>query len=106
MLIAFFIWTLGAIIFLLLGLTSLKSKRPVGFFNFTRTPEVVDIRAYNRAVAKLWLIFSVLLELIGLPLLFIEQNSPYFVFLMLAVFSLVLAMMVSYLSILSKYRRR
>lgn len=57
-------------------------------------------------LALLWFITGIVFELIGLPFLFLKQNSPGFVFMMLATVALVIVMMVVYLSISRKYEER
>jgi len=54
---------------------------------------------YSRALES-----AAVLEIIGVPILFLEQNSPYFVLITLAVVILVLVMMIAYARIEAKYR--
>lgn len=48
---------------------------------------------------------AVILEIIGIPFLFIEQNSPLFLLVILDVVILILAMMVAYIKIEGKYAK-
>lgn len=48
-------------------------------------------------------VFTVLFELIGVSLLFIKQNSPLVILIVLGVVLLVIGMMVTYTKIESKY---
>lgn len=104
MVIAFFVWSICAAIFLAIGFSCRKAGEAAGFFTFAKPPEVTDIRRYNHAVAALWFTAAVILEIIGVPLLFLEQNSPFFVPVIFAVIVLVIAMMVAYLRIEAKFR--
>lgn len=104
-LIAFIVWTICAAIFLGIGFRCRKAGDAVGFFTFVKPPTVTDVKQYNHAVAALWFAAAVLLEMIGVPLLFIEQNSPLFVPIIFAVMALVIAMMIVYVKIEAKYRK-
>ena len=93
MVIGFVIWSIVAGIFLCIGVSSWKSKVSVGFYTFAKKPNVKDIKKYNRAVSVLWFVVAAVLEVVGIPIVFLEQNSPLFVLLILVVVILVLAMM-------------
>ena len=100
----FFIWTLITLIFVYIGITIRKSNIPVNLFTFGDAPKVNDIKRYNKAVSNLWLVFTILFEMIGISLLFIKQNSPLVILIVLGVVFLVIGMMVTYTKIESKYR--
>lgn len=101
---AFIIWTIISIVFEYIGITTRRSSIPVNLFTFSDVPKVNDVKGYNRAVSNLWLVFTVLFEMIGISLLFIKQNSPFVVLIVLGVVFLVIGMMVAYIKIESKYR--
>lgn len=100
----FILWTLITLISVYIGITTRKSNMPVNLFTFGDVPKVNDVKRYNRAVSNLWLVFTVLFEMIGISLLFIKQNSPFVVLIVLGVVFLVIGMMVAYIKIESKYR--
>ncbi|MCI6696400.1 MAG: hypothetical protein MR457_03075 [Solobacterium sp.] len=100
----FFIWTLITLIFVYIGITIRKSNIPVNLFTFGDAPKVNDIKRYNKAVSNLWLVFTILFEMIGISLLFIKQNSPLVILIVLGVVFLVIGMMVMHTKIESKYR--
>lgn len=100
----FFIWTLITLIFVYIGITIRKSNIPVNLFTFGDAPKVNDIKRYNKAVSNLWLVFTILFEIIGISLLFIKQNSPFIILIVLGVVFLVIGMMVMHTKIESKYR--
>ena len=104
MIIAFVIWSIVAALFLAIGIGIRKSKNAVGFFTGVKPPEVKDIKRYNHAVSKLWIVVAVILEIMGIPFLFIEQNTPVFIFLILGVVALVIGMAFVYIKIESKYK--
>lgn len=105
MIIAFIIWSLVAILFVIFGVSARKSKEAVGFFSGVKPPEVKDVKAYNYAVSRLWFIFALLYEILGVPFLFFKQNSPYFVIIMILIMPLIIGMVVVYLRIEGKYRK-
>lgn len=100
----FFIWTLITLIFVYIGITIRKSNIPVNLFTFGDAPKANDIKRYNKAVSNLWLVFTILFEMIGISLLFIKQNSPLVILIVLGVVFLVIGMMVMHTKIESKYR--
>ena len=104
MLIAFIIWSIVAVLFFVIGIVGRKSKEAVGFFAFVKPPEVKDVNKYNHAVSALWIIAAVVLEIIGVPFLFLEQNSPYAILVIFGVVVLSIGMMIAYLRIESKYK--
>lgn len=100
----FILWTIISIVFVYIGITTRRSSIPVNLFTFSDVPKVNDVKGYNRAVSNLWLVFTVLFEMIGISLLFIKQNSPFVVLIVLGVVFLVIGMVVAYIKIESKYR--
>ena len=105
MIIGFVIWTICAGIFLAIGISAWKSKKPVGFFTGQKPPEVDDVEKYNHAVAVLWFVGAGVFEALGLPLLFLEQNSIGFVPVILCVPVMLIAMMIAYVRIEARYRK-
>lgn len=103
MIIAFIIWSIVAVLFFGIGIRIRKSKDAVGFFTFVKPPVVTDINKYNRSVSMLWMVAAVILEIIGMPILFLEQNSPMFILLIFGVMALIIGMMIVYLRIQAKY---
>lgn len=106
MLLAFIIWSLCSLLFLIIGISSKMSKKPAGFFSNCKAPEVTDVKKYNNAVAKIWFVAAVVFELLGVPFLVLEQNSPIFIIIILPIPFLVVLMVVAYLRIEAKYRKK
>lgn len=108
MIIGFVIWSIVSVIFICIGISCWKSKEAVGFFTFCNAPIVLEenVAKYNHSVAGLWMIVAILLEIIGIPIIFLEQNSPAFIFVVFAVIILIIAMMCAYIRIESKYTER
>lgn len=105
MIIGFTIWSIVAIIFLGIGISSRKSREAAGFFTFVNPPDVQEVEQYNKAVSILWFAAAGVLELIGIPILFLQQNSPLYILIIFAVVLLVIIMMLAYFKIGMKYRK-
>ena len=105
MIIGFIIWSIVAIVFLAIGFSCRRSHEPAGFFTFVKPPAVKNVEEYNKAVSVLWFIGTAVFEIAGLPFLFQEQKSPYFIFLIVALMIWVIGMMIAYLRIEAKHRK-
>ena len=103
MIIGFVIWSLCSAIFFGIGVSAWVAKKPVGFFTGVKPPEVKDTKKYNHSVAVLWFVYAILLEICGIPLLFLEQNSAGFVPVMFGVVVITIALVIVYLQIEKKY---
>lgn len=106
MIFAFIIWSIAAGIFGLIGFGCKNAKEAAGFFTFASPPTVTDVKKYNHAVAKLWGAAAAVLELLGFPFLFLEQNSPGFILILFGVMIEIITMMIVYLHIEAKYRKK
>lgn len=108
MLIAFIIWIIFSGVMIIFGIYAIHSKRvmPFGFWANAEVFEVNDVRAYNRAVGKLWCVFGTVFALLGLPLLK-GQNSPYIIFSILGCMAEAIGAMVVYVTVIErKYRNK
>ena len=104
MIAGFVIWSMVSLVLLGIGIRTRQSGQAVGFYTGVKPPEVRDVRKYNRSVSCLWFAYAVLFELLGLPLLFLEQNSPGFLWSILGVAAITIALMAAYNRILAKHR--
>ena len=66
---AFSSFALIGLFFLILGIRCRHSDKPSGFWANAEQFEVTDVRAYNKAMSKLWFVAAVLYTALGLPLL-------------------------------------
>lgn len=103
--VGFVIWSIVSAIMLGIGIWSYRSENPVGFFTGTKPPEVKDVKKYNHAVGILWFSYAVLLELFGIPFLFLEQNSAGFIPVFLGTIVISIGLMVGYVIIEKKNRK-
>ena len=104
MIIGFIIWSVVGFVLLVIGIMMRKSGKAVGFYTGAKLPEVSDVRKYNRSVSALWFAYTILFELLGLPLLFLKQNSAGFLWSILGVPVISIVLMIVYNRILAKYR--
>lgn len=107
-LMAFIIWMILGVLFIVMGIYCIKSRKTkaVGFWANTQVIQVEDVKGYNRALGKLWCVYGVLFIVIGLPLLH-GQNSGLLVITMLGTMFISIAAMVVYIvGIESKYRKK
>ncbi len=102
--IGFVIWSITALLIAVIGVCSLRASGPVGFFTFVQAPKVRDVRAYNRAVARIWFAFAAGMEILGLPLLYAEQNSPVFLLPVLGTPVLAIAAGIAYTIVENRYK--
>lgn len=103
--IAFVIDSIVALIFLAIGISAWRAKEAMGFFTFVDPPKVKDMKGYNHAVAKLWFAAACIFEILSIPFLWLEQNSPLVILFILGTVFLVIAMMIVYTRIEAKYIR-
>ena len=102
----FLIWAGCFFLFFLLGIFCFWAKKPVSFFANVKQFPVTDVRGYNRACGKLWIFFSVLGTVCGLPMLR-GQNDALILLSILGVFGAVLILILTYiLFIEKKYRSK
>ena len=105
MIIGFVIWSITSAVMLGIGIWSYRSKEPVGFFSGVKPPEVKDTKKYNHAVAILWFVYAVLLEILGIPLLFLKQNSAGFVLPLIGTVLISIGLAVGYTFVEKKHRK-
>ena len=105
MIIGFIIVSVIAVIFLSIGISCRKSREAVGFFTFVKPPIVEDVKHYNNAVSILWFVVAGMVEILGITFLFLQQNSPIWIFVTFGVMILVIVMIIAYLKIETKYKK-
>ena len=104
--IGFTIWVLVGVFFIGMGVYSFKAKKAVGFWANAEMYEVVDVKAYNTAMGKLWIVFGFVFILLGIPLLS-EQNSPLiFISIVGSLIEIIAIMIIYTLVITPKFRKR
>ncbi len=105
MLVAFIIWSVISVFFVVIAIRARRLEKPAGFWANAEPPQMADIKGYNKAVSNLFLIFAVLYEACGVPLLFCKQNSPV-AFLCMLIVPVMLGTMIAYSQIEEKYKEK
>lgn len=103
--IAFVIWVLCGMLFIGFGIAAFSSKKAAGFWANVKVPVMEDVKAYNKAVGRLWCVSGGVFILLGLPLL-TGQNSPWILLSCEGVLVEIITMMVVYTRIECKYRKK
>lgn len=100
---AFIIWILVGLIFVGIGIYDLRAKEVVGFWSNGKRPPVKgeDLKAYNKAVGILWIVFAVIFMLLGIPLL-AGDNSALLVITLLGTMAEVVMLMAVYVLVIEK----
>lgn len=108
MMLAFIIWLLMSIAFIGLGIYCFISKKEVafGFWANAEMFPVNNVKAYNKALGKLWCVFGGCFAVLGIPLLK-GQNSPFIFVSVVGTMFLTIATMVVYVLVIEKkYREK
>ena len=103
--IGFMIYVLCCLLFLGIGISAFKSKEPVGFWSNLKQVPIDDVKSYNKAVGKLWCVFSVVLILLGIPML-TGQNSPFVFITVIGTIFAVILLMIVYMRIENTYKKK
>ena len=106
----FIIWTIMGVIFVLVGIYDMNSikEKPFGFWANAEVGPIEEIKAYNRALGRLWCVYGILFVLMGLPLLnFNEQNEGLIIIPIVGTVLISIGTMAVYtIGIEAKYRKK
>ena len=108
MLVGMILWILCGLIFFCFGIYCMfrSHKAAFGFWANAKMFPVKNVKAYNRAVGKLWVVFGTVEMLLGLSFLG-GQNSPFVVLAILGLAAEAIAAMAVYTVVIEpKYRER
>lgn len=103
--IGFIAWAVFGCIMIGIGISDFFSQKAVGFWANIKTFPVSDIKKYNHATGKLFIIYGVVFIVLGIPLLS-GQNTPFILLSVLGVMIETIAIMAIYsLLIVERYRK-
>lgn len=109
-LIAFIIWAIMGVLFIVMGIYDMNSKKakPFGFWANVEVAPIEDVKGYNHALGILWCVYGALFTLIGLPLLVLdEQNTGLIIIPVLGAMLISIAAMAAYVvGIEPRYRKK
>lgn len=81
----------------------------MGKSGFVREKHMIGFIIYSMVffvlVAIIWFVFAVVYELLGIPLLLLEQNSPYFIVTIFGAIFWVIGLIVAYLTVQKRYMK-
>lgn len=105
-LIAFCIWSLSSLLFVVFGICTLLAKKPMVFWAHERKIEVSNVKAYNKALAILYFVYSLVILILGIPMLLSSQNSAGFIIPVLGLPIASILMIAVYVTCIeAKYRK-
>ena len=107
-LIAFVIWGIIGLLFIVMGIYEFHSKKakPFGFWANAEVTSIEDVKGYNHALGILWCVYGVLFTLIGLPLLDGQNSGLIMISILGAILISVAVMVVHVVGIEPKYRKK
>lgn len=101
----FIIWIAMGLILMGMGVAAFFSKKEAGFWSNVRPLPMKDVKAYNRAVGKLFLAYGLGAMVLGIPIL--GENSLGIVASVLGiVLETIVAMAVYTIGIQAKYEKK
>lgn len=104
--LGFIVWSAVGTFLIGIGISAFFAKKEVGFWANVKVEEMKDVKKYNFAVGRLFIIYGIIFIVLGLPLLG-EQNSFLILFSSIGVMMETIAVMVIYTLIISpKYRKK
>lgn len=104
MLAAFLIWASIGMAFIIWGVYCFfaKTDKPFGFWANAEQFQVNNVKRYNKAIGKLWIVFGAIFVALGLPLLFGGQNSPLVFISVVGIMFEVIGTMAVYILVIEK----
>lgn len=102
MVISIAFWLI-AILFIVLGIFSMKSSKPSGIYSNIKAPtvdKIKDLKAYNRAVGWLMIGFGIFIALLGFIAIIITSDAKRSL-LMISLFPGAIVMMIIYETVIS-----
>ncbi len=103
--IGFIVWAVVGCFIIGIGISAFFRKKAIGFWANIEVEPVNDIKHYNYAMGKLFIVYGVIFIALGLPLLS-GQNSPFILLSVLGIMVETIAAMIIYtLYISRKYKK-
>lgn len=104
---AFSAFALIGLFFLIIGIRCFFSDKPSGFWANAEQFEVTDVRAYNNAMGKLWIVAAVLYTALGLPLLNPKNILPVILITIVGCMVVSIGIMIFFTTVIEpKYKKK
>ena len=105
-LLNFIIWAISGCLIIAIGINIFFLKKQAGLMPNVNTPRIKDLKGYNHATGKLFVLFGVLFIVLGVPILF-DKSSLFMLLSIIGVLILTIATLAVYiLYIDEKYREK
>ena len=101
---AFAVWAACGLLFLGIGIFDMFSEKQVRFWANAESPEMKQIKKYNRAVGILLCVYAIVFVLLGLPLLLSDSDLALLI-PVLGTVAETIALMTIYMKIEQKYKK-
>ena len=102
----FLMWAAGGCLLTALGIWAFRAKKEVGFWANVKPLPTRDMKAYTRAVGRLFIVDGVLFILLGLPLLWGAHSAWILIPILGAVAEIIVSMAVYTIVIQNKYEKK
>nr|WP_304974105.1 hypothetical protein [uncultured Acetatifactor sp.] len=102
----FIIWLAGGGLLTAVGIGAFFSKKEVGFWANVKPLPMRDVKAYNRATGRLFIVDGVLFILLGLPLLWGAHSAWILIPILGVVAEIIVSMAVYTIVIQNKYEKK
>lgn len=102
----FLIWAAVGCLIIAFGISAFKAKKEFGFWANVRTLPMKDVKAYNRAVGRLFIVYGIVFILLGLPFLAGEGSLWIVVSMLGAMGETIAAMAIYTIVIQAKYEKK
>ena len=104
---AFALWCAVSCVMIVIGIMDIRSDKPAGFWaNVDMTDDIENVKAYNLAVGRMFIIYGIVLIVFGLPLLQEKPGVMIILTMMGTVFSTLVLMVVYMVFIHPKFSKK
>ena len=104
--VGFLLWIAVGLLFIGLGMAAHFAKKEVGFWSNVRPRPMEDVKGYNRAVGKLFIVYGLVAMVLGLPILFGQNSGGAVISILGIMLETIVAMAVYTISIQNKYEKK
>lgn len=104
--IGFIVWAIVGCILIGIGICAYFSKKAVAFWANMKAFPVRDIKGYNHAMGKLFILYGVIFVALGIPLLSAEKTPYIFLSVVGVMIETIVIMAIYSLLIEKKYKKQ
>ena len=104
--LGFIIWSICGCFFIGLGIYTPFSKKPMGFWAGEEVNGITDIKKYNIAMTKLFVVMGIVFIFLGIPLLGGQNSAGLVIPILGTMFECIIAMVIYIVVIEKKYKKK